>query len=87
MTKITGQKLKKDLEATKIKLDNLENKVEKKFHMILDDYREYLTDDDTTYLLKVPVCDMSLDNKLGVIIRTEDNYVRMSGNQTNLFDA
>ena len=86
MEKFTGQKLKKDLEATNTKLDNLEHKIEKKFNLILDDYREYLTDEDTNYLLKIAVSDMSINFKLGIIIRTEDAYVKATGNQKEMFN-
>jgi len=86
MSKITGQKLSKDLKATKIKLDNLEAKIEKKFQLILDNYREYLTDEDTNYLHKIAVSDMSINFKLGIIIRTEDAYVKATGNQAEMFN-
>ncbi len=85
MSKITGQQLKKDLQATKTKLDNLENKINKKFDLILDHYRNYLTDEDTNYLLKIAVSDMSINFKLGIIIRTEDAYVKGTGNQFEIF--
>lgn len=85
MTKISGQQLKKDLESTRTKLTNLESKVNKKFELILDHYRDYLSDSHRQLLRVKSMSDISLDRKLGIIIQTESNYVEANGNQLNLF--
>lgn len=85
ITKISGQQLKKDLQATKTKLDNLESKVEKKFDLIISNYQQYLTDEDKMTLVKLSISDLSLEFKLGIIIRTEANYVKVNGNQVEIF--
>lgn len=86
MTKITGQELKKNYLDTRTKLSNFEAKIEKKFQLILDDYREYLTDEDSNYLLKIAISDISINFKLGIIIRTEDVYIKSTGKQFELFN-
>lgn len=86
ITKISGQEMKKQLTATKTKLDNLEHKIEKKFNLILDDFRQYLLEEDKMTLVKMSSSDLSLEYKLGVIIRTEANYVKINGNQVEIFN-
>lgn len=86
MTKISGQELKKDLEATKIKLSNLNNKINRKFDLILNEYSSYIPVNYKTFLENSSVYDLETHTKLDVIIATEDNYVKQNSDQCSLFD-
>ncbi len=85
MTKITGQQLKKDLQATKTKLNNLENKIDKKFDLILDQYRYYLSDSHKQLLIVKSMEDFNIERKLSIIIQTEANYILSTGKQIEIF--
>ena len=86
MEKITGQQLKKDLEATKRKLSNLTAKLNKKFILILDEYAEFIPEPHKTYLQKTSYLDMNSSERLEVIIVTEAEYVKRTGNQLDIFN-
>ena len=86
ITKISGQQLKKDLEATKTKLVNLESKIERKFDLILDNYREYLSENHKQLLVVKSIEDFTIERKLAIIIQTEANYIKVNGNQVEMFN-
>jgi len=86
MSKITGQQLKKDLKATETKLDNLEHKIEKRFDLVLSDYRTYISEDHKTLLLHMSISDISMDMKLAIVIQAEANYIKATGNQVEMFN-
>ena len=85
MTKITGQKLKDDFNWTTTKLANLENKINKKFELIVEDYWQYISEDHVLMLNTLSISDMNNDRMLDVIIQTEANYVEATGNQLDIF--
>jgi c-di-GMP-related signal transduction protein len=86
MEKITGQQLKKDIEATERKLKNLQHKAQKKFHLIMDDYQEYIPQQHKDYLTKVSYMDIGLKGRLDIVIATEAEYVKRNSNQGDLFN-
>ena len=86
MTKITGQELKKDLQDTELKLSNLKNKINKKFDLILNEYRRYIPVTYKTFLESTSIYDLEINTKLDVIIATEAEYVKRTSNQCSLFD-
>jgi len=87
MDKISGQQLKKELELTETKLANLTNKIDRKFELIVNDFRLYLSDDHRDFLIKyVSINTLPTYNKLEIIIQTEANYVEATGNQLNMFN-
>jgi len=86
MEKITGQKLKKDIIATKQKLSNLQGKASKRFILILDEYSQYIPEPYKSYLQNNSYLDMGLYERLEVIIATEAEYVKQTGKQTDLFN-
>ena len=85
MEKMTGQKLKKDLEATKTKLQNLHVKINKKFLLILDEYPQYIPEPHKTFLQENSYLDLNTASRLDVIIVTEAEYVKQTGKQAELF--
>ena len=86
MEKITGQELKKELENTEIKLSNLNNKINKKFQLIIEEYSKFIPALYLNYLDKNSIYDLDSKAKLDIIIQTEDNYVKQTGNQISLFE-
>lgn len=86
ISKISGQQLKKDLEATKTKLVNLESKIERKFDLILDNYRKYLSENHKQLLVVKSIEDFTIERKLSIIIQTEANYIKVNGNQVEMFN-
>ena len=86
MDKVSGQQMKKTLLSTRTKLANLENKIEKKFDLILDNYREYISDSHKQLLMVKSISDMNVDRKLAIIIQAEANYVEATGNQLDIFN-
>ena len=86
MEKITGQELKKELENTEIKLSNLNNKINKKFQLIIEEYFKFIPASYMNYLDKNSIYDLDSKAKLDIIIQTEDNYVKQTGNQISLFE-
>ena len=85
MTKITGQKLKDDFNGTATKLANLENKINKKFELIVEEYRNHMSKHHIDYLIYTSIQEMDIEQKLGIIIQTEANYVEATGNQLDIF--
>lgn len=86
MSKQYGQDLKNNLETAKRALNNATVKINKRFDMILDEYGKYICDDDKNYMINNSVHDLSLEQKCGIIIRTEAEYVRQNSNQGELFN-
>lgn len=86
MEKITGQQLKKDIEATERKLKNLQHKAQKKFHLVMDDYQEYIPQEHKDYLTKVSYLDIGLKGRLQIVIAAEAEYVKRTSNQGDLFN-
>lgn len=86
MEKKTGQQMKKDLESYILKQKNLINKIDKKFDLILTDFAQYLTEDHKAYLQHVSIYDLPVERKLEVIMDTEANYVKVNGNQVEMFN-
>ena len=86
MEKITGQELKKELENAEIKLSNLNNKINKKFQLIIEEYSKFIPALYLNYLDKNSIYDLDSKAKLDIIIQTEDNYVKQTGNQISLFE-
>ena len=86
MKKQYGSDLKKDLQSAKIKLNSLEIKINKRFNLILDDYRDYLSDSHRQILIVKSIEDFNVERKLAIIIQTEANYVEATGNQLDIFN-
>lgn len=84
MDKITGQELKKSLEMTLLKEKSLMVKIDKKFELIITDYPQYLSDDHKRYLEFTSLYTLPVERKLEVIIQTEANYVKETGNQLDI---
>jgi hypothetical protein len=84
--KMSGQELKKDLENTLLKEKHLMNKINKKFDLIISDHQKYLSDDHKRYLVFTSVYTLPVERKLEVIIQTEANYIKINGNQTEMFN-
>ena len=86
MEKITGQQLKRDILATKQKMNNLTAKVQKKFHLILDDYSEYIPEPYKTFIQNTSTVDIGFNQRLEIVIATEAEYVKRNSNQGDLFN-
>lgn len=86
ITKISGQQLKSKLKATLIKEKNLMNKIDKKFELIITSYQQYLSEDHRRYLEFTSLYSLPVERKLEVIIQTEANYVKVNGNQVEMFN-
>jgi len=86
ITKISGQQMKKDLEATLLKEKNLTNKIDKKFELIITDYQQYLSEDHKRYLTFTSLYTLEVGRKLEVIIQTEANYIKANGDQVEMFN-
>lgn len=86
MEKKNGQEMKKDLDKYILKQKNLINKIDKKFDLILTDFPQYLTEDHRAYLQHVSIYDLPIERKLEVIIDAEANYVKVNGNQVEMFN-
>lgn len=86
MEKKNGQEMKKDLDNYILKQKNLINKIDKKFDLILTDYTEYLTEDHKAYLQHVSIYDLPVERKLEVIMGAEANYIKINGNQVEMFN-
>jgi hypothetical protein len=86
ITKISGQELKKDLEVTLLKEKNLMNKIDKKFELIITNYQQYLSEDHKRYLTFTSLYTLEVSRKLEVIIQTEANYVKVNGDQVEMFN-
>ena len=84
MDKITGQELKKSLEMTLLKEKSLMTKIDKKFELVITDYPQYLSDDHKRYLEFTSLYTLQVERKLEVIIQTEANYVKETGNQLDI---
>lgn len=86
MDKITGQKLKKDILATKTKLHNLQDKANKRFHLIMNDYPQYIPEPQKTFLQENSYLDLDYSIRLDIVIATEAEYVKQTGNQLDFFN-
>ena len=76
---------KRYLDAQK-NLTSAEIAIKKKFNLILDQFREHLTDQDKDWLIKNgKLSNITYEKMLEVIINTEANYVSKKGTQTELF--
>lgn len=85
MNKITGQELKTNYLITKNKLNNLEYKINKKFELIVEDYRKYISNEHKDFLENTSIYDLEIPIKLEIIIQTESNYIQQTSNQLDLF--
>ena len=81
-----GQDLKSDLIKTETKLKNIQINIQKRFDLIISDYREYITEEQKRYLISFGSSDLTLEKKLDFIIEVEDKYIKENGNQIDLFD-
>lgn len=81
-----GQDLKKDFFKTQKKLENLTDKIEKRFELIICDYQKFITESDKKRIMLMGASHLSIEAKMDIIINTEDNYVKESGTQLNLFE-
>lgn len=79
--KLYGQDLKRNYKRTLDIISNLENKINKRYELIITKFPQYI--DDTHK--RIMSTDMSLDQKLEVIIKAEDNYVKANTDQIELF--
>lgn len=85
MDKISGQELKNSKLSTETKLNNIYKKIQKKFDLIIDDFRKYITDEDKKYIENNSIHSLSIDDKLKIIINTENNYINLTSNQLEIF--
>jgi len=81
-----GQDLKADLEQAEKKLRNIETNIQKRFDLIISDYRQYISEDQKKYLISFGSSDLTLQKKLDFIIEVEDRYIKENGNQLDLFN-
>lgn len=81
-----GQDLKRDYERTEQKLNNLTDKINKRFQMIINDYQKYITESDKKVIMMNGANSLSIDSKCKIIMNTEENYVKENGTQLNLFE-
>jgi hypothetical protein len=86
ITKMSGQEMKKELEATLLKEKNLTSKIDKKFELIITSYQQYLSEDHKRYLEFTSLYTLPVERKLEVIIQTEANYVKANGDQVEMFN-
>ena len=86
ITKLSGQEMKKELEATLLKEKNLTSKIDKKFELIITSYQQYLSEDHKRYLEFTSLYTLPVERKLEVIIQTEANYVKANGDQVEMFN-
>lgn len=76
-----GTDLKRNYKTAQTKLKNAESAIEKRFELIVNEYIQYLTDDDKKLLLHNSIHDLSLDQKVSIIINTEDKYNQVNSKQ------
>ena len=81
-----GQDLKKILNKHRTALKIVENDINKRFDLILEEYRNYLTEEDKQFIINTSKGDIDIDQKVEIIIRTDANYVSLTSNQGNLFE-
>ena len=86
MSKVYGQDLKKKLEKQQQELRNTKSKINKRFDLILDDYRKYITEGDKEFINNNSIVDLTLELKCDIIMRTEAEYVSKTSNQLNAFE-
>lgn len=79
--KLYGQDLKKGYHKTNNLLKKLENQINKRYDLIITKFPQYI--DDTHK--RIMSSNMSVDQKLEIIIKAEDNYVKANTNQIELF--
>lgn len=84
--KKSGQQLKKELEITLLKEKNLMHQIDKKFELIITSYQEYLSEDHKRYLTFTSLYTLEVGRKLEVMIQTEANYAKATGNQLDFFN-
>lgn len=85
MKKYTGQILRRDLDLTQIKLNNIIYKIDKKFDLVINDYSKYISDDHKSYIKNSSIYDLNISKKLDIIIQAEDNYIKLNGKQIDIF--
>ena len=83
--KVYGTNLKSSLEKNRREYQNLENKIEKRYNLVIDKYSKYFTNEVKNLISHLGRRDMTIDKKIDIIIRVEEEYVRMNSNQLNMF--
>lgn len=81
-----GQDLKKKHQNYTIKLNNVTNQIHKRFELIIDNYQKFISEDDKKLIMMMGASSLSIETKIEIIINTEDNYIKKSGNQLDLFE-
>jgi hypothetical protein len=80
--KLYGQDLKKQFIKANDHLVNLNIKIDKRFDMIVNDFPQYIDEAHK----KIMSTGLDKNQKLEIIIKAEDNYIKETSNQTNLFN-
>lgn len=79
--KAYGQDLKAAHKRAINVVNNLEHKINKRYELIVNNYSQYISQDHK----RIMSTDMTLDQKLNIIINAEDNYIKQNTNQLDLF--
>jgi hypothetical protein len=80
-----GKNLKKKLTKTENKLNKIKEDISKRYDLIISDFSNYIVQDDKDFIVRNGASNLTLDDKLTIIINTEDNYVTSNGDQLDLF--
>lgn len=79
--KLYGQDLKNNYNKAVSLVASLENKINKRYDLIINDYPQYIPEE----YKRILSTDLSLNQKMEIIIAAEDNYVQATSNQGDLF--
>ena len=79
--KAYGQDLKTAHKRAINVVNNIEHKINKRYELIVNNYSQYISED----YKRIMSTDMTLDQKLNIIINAEDNYIKQNTNQLDFF--
>lgn len=79
-----GQNLKKRRSETIKQLNNIDNKIDKRFLLINTKYSNYITNEN---LELIKNDNLSKELKLKIIINTEKNYIEQNTKQLDFFKS
>jgi hypothetical protein len=69
-----GQDLKEKLNEAELSISNVQNKIEKRFRLIVDVYHQYLSEEQMNYIQSVGMSDLTAEKKLEIMIEVESKY-------------
>ena len=84
MEQTYGQNLKKSYLDALNNLNNVKSKIDKKFNLMLNKHSNYISDEHKNLITNNN--NMSIERKLDIIIKAEDNYNKKHSIQIDMFD-